>query len=111
MMLGAIQRSKLYSTSTTVEMSTTIARLSRPKKASRFLTPLQLAELKKGSKTALLVGPARNHFIAIEGVSINLLAHFSPYAKEKLIEAQHHLLHFVWIEAAYSLDTEIYAGW
>jgi hypothetical protein len=42
--------------------------------------------LKKGPKTALLVRPDGDHFIAIEGASINLLAHFSPCAKKKLIE-------------------------
>jgi hypothetical protein len=67
-------------------MSATVSRPSGPKKVSRSLTPLQLAELKKGPKTALLVGPDGDHFIAIEGASINLLAQFSPYAKKKLVE-------------------------
>jgi hypothetical protein len=61
---------------------------SRPvhqaKKPSRLLTSAQLAELKKGSKANVIIGPNGDRYIGIEGASINLLAYFSPHAKKKL---------------------------
>ncbi|KAF2024937.1 hypothetical protein EK21DRAFT_117265 [Setomelanomma holmii] len=53
---------------------------------SRYLTPSQLVELKKGPKTNVVIGPKGDPIIGIEGVSIKLLAHFSPWAKKKLID-------------------------
>lgn len=53
---------------------------------SKNLTSSQLAELKKGRKANFMIGPSDNRFIALEGVSVNLLAHFSGRAHKKLIE-------------------------
>lgn len=75
----------------------------RVRKPSRFLTPLQLVEyvphgqsaimqrltldrLKKGPRANIIIGPDGDCFIGIEGVAVNLLAHFSPYAKQVLID-------------------------
>ncbi|KAH5089878.1 hypothetical protein HBH71_155850 [Parastagonospora nodorum] len=58
----------------------------RPKKSSQSLTASQLTGLKKGPKASIIVGPDDDHFIGLEGVSISLISHFSPYAKKKLIE-------------------------
>lgn len=76
--------------------------VQRTSKPSSFLTPLQLAEhvspckqhfhhltlasLKNGPKPNVIIGPDGDRFIGIEGASIWLLAHFSPYAKKKLLD-------------------------
>ena len=41
--------------------------------------------LKKGPKANVLIGPDGDRFIGLEGASVSLLAHFSSYAKQKLI--------------------------
>ncbi|KAL6709351.1 hypothetical protein ACN47E_001758 [Coniothyrium glycines] len=51
-----------------------------------ILMPNQLAELKKGPRTNILIGPDGDRFIGLEGTSSNLLAHFSHFAKKKLLE-------------------------
>ncbi|KAF2125899.1 hypothetical protein P153DRAFT_408813 [Dothidotthia symphoricarpi CBS 119687] len=51
-----------------------------------FLTPGQLTELKKGSKVNIMVGADNDRFIGLEGASVNLLAHYSPYAKQKILK-------------------------
>jgi hypothetical protein len=42
--------------------------------------------LKKGPKVNIVIGPDSNGYIGLEGVSINLLAHYSSYARKKLID-------------------------
>lgn len=49
---------------------------------------LTTSRLKKGPKTSVLVGPDGDHYIGLESVSVNLLAHFSPCAKTKLVEGR-----------------------
>jgi hypothetical protein len=80
----------------------TLRPVQRTTKASRSLTPVQLAEyiypsrnngnhltlarLKNGPKANVIIGQDGDRFIGIEGASIWLLAHFSPYAKKKLLD-------------------------
>ncbi|RMZ66461.1 hypothetical protein GMOD_00001797 [Pyrenophora seminiperda CCB06] len=64
----------------------TMAITTKLKAASEGLTVQQLAELKKGRKASIMVGPDGNRFIALEGVSVNLLAYFSVTAHKKLVE-------------------------
>jgi hypothetical protein len=39
-----------------------------------------------GPKVNVVIGPDGDRFISLEGASINLLAHFSPHAKKKLLD-------------------------
>jgi hypothetical protein len=87
-------------------VSTEFTHTPRPvqqaKKSSNFLSSLQLTEyaspskqyhshltlarLKNGPKTNVMIGPDGDRFIGIEGASITLMAHFSPYATKKLLD-------------------------
>lgn len=58
--------------------------------ATQQLTAIRL---KKGPKANILIGPNGDRFIGLEGASVNLLAHFSPYAQKKLIEERGTVLH------------------
>lgn len=84
------------------QSTNTLEPVQRVKKPSSFLSPLQLAaylsppkqhdnrltlaRLKNRPKTSVIIGPDGDHFIGIEGASIHLMAHFSPYAKKKLLD-------------------------
>lgn len=86
----------------TTQSTHTTRSVQRTKKPLRLFTPLQLAEnlspskqsnnqltlsrLKNGPKANVVIGPDGDRFIGIEGASIKLLAHFSPYAKKKLFD-------------------------
>jgi hypothetical protein len=48
-----------------------------------YLTPNRL---KKGPKANIVIGRDGDRFIGLEGASVNLLAHHSPYAKKKLLD-------------------------
>jgi hypothetical protein len=47
---------------------------------------LTVHRLKKGPRANVLVGLEGDYFIGLEGVSVNLLAYYSPYAKQKLVD-------------------------
>jgi hypothetical protein len=69
--------------------STTLStppRALRNKKMTYGLTPLQLAELKKGPTATILIGSDGDRYVGLEGGSVSLLAHFSPLAKKKLVD-------------------------
>ncbi|EFQ94956.1 hypothetical protein PTT_07202 [Pyrenophora teres f. teres 0-1] len=63
-----------------------MATMNKFKSAPKKLTVHQLAELKTGRKANIMIGPKGNRYIALEGVSADLLAHFSGTAHKKLIE-------------------------
>ncbi|KAG9190806.1 hypothetical protein G6011_08894 [Alternaria panax] len=60
----------------------------RNSKRKTYLTPNQLAELKKGPKVNIVVGLDDNRYIGLESASVKLLAHFSPTAQKKLVNEQ-----------------------
>jgi hypothetical protein len=86
----------------TTQSTNTLQPVQRLKKPSSFLSPSQLAEyvspfehygnhltsarLKNGPRVNVIIGPDGDRFIGIEGASINLMAHFSPYAKKTLLD-------------------------
>jgi hypothetical protein len=47
-----------------------------------------MSRLKKGPRANVVIGPEGNHYIALEGASVNLLAHFSPTARNLLLESR-----------------------
>ncbi|KAI4915253.1 hypothetical protein J4E85_010377 [Alternaria conjuncta] len=57
-----------------------------PPSKTNQLTPKQLADFRKGPKANIVIGPDDNRYIGLESASVNLLAHFSPVARKKLIE-------------------------
>ncbi|KAI4641115.1 hypothetical protein J4E93_007993 [Alternaria ventricosa] len=57
-----------------------------PPPKTNQLTPKQLADFRKGPKANIVIGPDNNRYIGLESASVNLLAHFSPVARKKLIE-------------------------
>ncbi|KAI4950735.1 hypothetical protein J4E91_004620 [Alternaria rosae] len=60
-------------------------RYTLPPKTNQ-LTPKQLADFRKGPKATIVIGPDDDRYIGLESASVNLLAHFSPVARKKLIE-------------------------
>ncbi|KAF2798745.1 hypothetical protein K505DRAFT_371478 [Melanomma pulvis-pyrius CBS 109.77] len=64
--------------------SETSATIKKPP-TSPYLSPGQLAKLKSGPKVHIFIGPADFQYVGVEGAYANLLAHFSNYAKAKLV--------------------------
>jgi hypothetical protein len=60
--------------------------VSQPQVYLYFYPIITLLRLKKGPRTNIVIGPDNDRYIGLEGASIHLLAHFSPYAKKKLID-------------------------
>ncbi|EDU39566.1 conserved hypothetical protein [Pyrenophora tritici-repentis Pt-1C-BFP] len=69
-----------------------MATMKKSKPASKKLTVHQLASLKTGRKANIMIGPEGNRYIAVERVSVDLLAHFSRTAHKKLIEENETIL-------------------
>lgn len=70
----------------TTNVSTTKPRSSHMQKASKAFTPSQLAILTKGPKVTVILVPDDDRFVGLEGAAVDLLAHFLPYAHQKLID-------------------------
>ncbi|KAF2875636.1 hypothetical protein BDV95DRAFT_591099 [Massariosphaeria phaeospora] len=69
---------------TSTKVGSNVGWQNKLRKAS--ITPDQLARLKGGPKTNIFVGPVGDMFIGVEGAYVNLLRHYSGFAREQLFE-------------------------
>ncbi|KAF2713029.1 hypothetical protein K504DRAFT_530099 [Pleomassaria siparia CBS 279.74] len=79
-----VSSSKIMARKDYTTRTDTVSRHSRPRKA--FHSPAQLAKLKTGRKTHLFVGPSGEQYVGVEDAYVKVLAHYSNYAKKKLLD-------------------------